>query len=239
MKSLTDSNFRCWASVVRRQPRTSAELLSWLTGPLKEFFPHRGLILTHGELVAGEMNITHMLTTGHEERYVCQLARKFELDCRGSLRWWFAERRPFYIDPGAPPHYASKFELEEIHAFSLQNVAAHGVLNVRANAGTYFSFSGIEGPLSNWHLEALELMTPVLNERFIAYCACSSNNANEKTACLSFRQKEIVRHVATGLDDKQIGRALGVSEKTIRNHLVDVYAQMGVHKRTQLMMILK
>lgn len=239
MKSLTDSDFHCWSAAIRLLPRGSIDLLPWLTGPLKEFFPYQRLILAHGELVAGELDVTHMLAVGHDERYLSQLPRKFELDCRSSLGWWFAQRRPFYIDPNSPPPHASKFEIEEINCFSLKNVAAHGVLNIKANAGTYFSFSGIEEPFSIWHLEALELMAPVLNDLFIIYCAGPPSNLADKISRLSFRQKEIARHVAAGLNDKQIGRALGISEKTIRNQLVEVYAKLGVGKRTQLMAILK
>ena len=45
--------------------------------------------------------------------------------------------------------------------------------------------------------------------------------------------------IARGVDDKSIGKTLSISGKTVRNHLTDVYHQLGVHKRAQLMALLR
>jgi hypothetical protein len=54
-----------------------------------------------------------------------------------------------------------------------------------------------------------------------------------------FGKVDIVRLIAKGVDDKSIANALSISEKTVRNHLTDVYHQLGVHKRAQLMALLR
>jgi DNA-binding NarL/FixJ family response regulator len=56
---------------------------------------------------------------------------------------------------------------------------------------------------------------------------------------LTCRQKDIVRQVAAGKDDKTVGRLLGISEKTVRNQLTAIYGQLGVCKRAQLMALLR
>ena len=52
---------------------------------------------------------------------------------------------------------------------------------------------------------------------------------------LTPRELEIVRMVATGLRNKQIGEALSISEGTVKIHLHSIYAKLGVSGRVELM----
>jgi DNA-binding CsgD family transcriptional regulator len=239
MMQLTESDLRAWLDCVTHPPQSLDALLPWLEGPLKKFFPYRGLVLCHGELVAGQLKVTHMLATGHEESYLRQLAKTFELELRGSLKWWFSTRQPFCIDPVSPPSHTSAFELEEIERFNLRNVAGHGVLNIKSNGGTYFGFSGVKEPLSGWHLGALRLMAPLLNDLLLTHLAGLQQKSHASLTRLTRRQTEIVRHVVAGWNDKAIARAMDITEKTVRNQLVGVYRTLGVHKRTELIALLK
>jgi DNA-binding CsgD family transcriptional regulator len=49
---------------------------------------------------------------------------------------------------------------------------------------------------------------------------------------LTMRQWEILRLVAAGLTNGQIGRRLSVSEATVRKHLENIYARLSVTNRT-------
>jgi DNA-binding NarL/FixJ family response regulator len=49
---------------------------------------------------------------------------------------------------------------------------------------------------------------------------------------LSPREQQVLRLVADGLANKQIGRALGISERTVKAHLGRVFRQIGVTDRT-------
>ncbi len=49
---------------------------------------------------------------------------------------------------------------------------------------------------------------------------------------LSGREREVLELVAQGLANKQIGRALGISERTVKAHLGRVFRQIGVGDRT-------
>lgn len=239
MRHLTKQDLQRWLEAITAQPKHAHELLPWVEGKLRVFFPFTQLFMAHGELVAGQIRTTHWLSSGHEERYLQQRATTFELEHRGSMQWWFINRQPFTIDPNAPPPFASQFEVDEIQTFGLQNVAAHGVLNSRSNAGTYFGFTGVSTPLSNWHLAALRLLAPVLNDLFLAYIAAQAPACTFALHALTLRQKDIVRQVVAGQDDKSVARQLGISEKTVRNQLSEIYAQLGVSKRTQLQALLR
>lgn len=239
MAHLSEADLKTWLSAISELPRCQDQFMAWLDGPLKSFFPYQKLFMAYGEHLAGEIKTTHWLTRGHTPEYLTQLATTFELDLRGSMRWWFARRQPFTIDPAAPPPFATVFELEEIARFGLHNVAAHGVLNCRSTAGTYFSFCGVPHPLSDWHLEALRLMAPVLNHLYLDTIASEIDKPAQALEALSPQQKRIVRLVAEGQDDKSVALALGISEKTVRNQLSEVYARLGIAKRGQLLPLLR
>ena len=50
---------------------------------------------------------------------------------------------------------------------------------------------------------------------------------------LSAREEEVLRLVADGLANKQIARKLSISERTVKAHLTNVFASLGVTDRTQ------
>lgn len=239
MRHLTEADLRTWFAVISHPLATPATLPAWLEGPLKDFFPYQSVLLAYGELTAGQATTTHLLTSGHEKNFLDYLPTVYELPDRSSIEWWLSTRQPFFIDPEHPPAYTSAFELEEIARFGLANVVAHGVINIKANAGTYFSFSRVKGPLGEWHLDAMKLMTPLLNDLLLGHFHHVSAKLPVELDALTVQQRAIVRHLAVGMDDKSIGRTLSITEKTVRNQLCKVYAQLGVHKRSKLIALLK
>lgn len=61
----------------------------------------------------------------------------------------------------------------------------------------------------------------------------SSRRAPEPGAQLSEREREVLAMVVDGLQNKQIARRLGISEKTVKAHLTSVFRTIGVTDRTQ------
>lgn len=54
-----------------------------------------------------------------------------------------------------------------------------------------------------------------------------------RVAALTDRELEVLRWTARGLTNKQIGRELGISNRTVQNHLVRIFAKLGVASRTE------
>jgi DNA-binding NarL/FixJ family response regulator len=52
-------------------------------------------------------------------------------------------------------------------------------------------------------------------------------------ASLSARERQILAAVVAGQTNSEIGAALFVSEKTVRNSLTRIFGKLGVHTRTQ------
>lgn len=50
---------------------------------------------------------------------------------------------------------------------------------------------------------------------------------------LSGREVNVLKQVAVGLSNKQIAGKLGISQKTVRNHLSRIFAKLGAGNRTE------
>lgn len=50
---------------------------------------------------------------------------------------------------------------------------------------------------------------------------------------LTAREVEILKMLATGMANKQIAYKLGISEKTVRNHVSNMYEKLGIYDRAQ------
>jgi DNA-binding NarL/FixJ family response regulator len=50
---------------------------------------------------------------------------------------------------------------------------------------------------------------------------------------LTYRELEVVKALARGRGNKQIARDLAISEKTVRNHVSNIYKKLHVYDRTQ------
>lgn len=59
---------------------------------------------------------------------------------------------------------------------------------------------------------------------------------NAIDAVLSRRELNVLRQVASGLSNKQIAFRLGISDKTVRNHMSKVFTKLGAKNRTEAVM---
>ena len=63
--------------------------------------------------------------------------------------------------------------------------------------------------------------------------AGAAGNASE----LSQREREVLHWLAQGLSNKEIARTLSLSENTVKTHLANVYAKLGVGRRTEALKV--
>jgi len=95
----------------------------------------------------------------------------------------------------------------------------------------HFNRRSADGDFSDRDGGLLELLRPFLvaiRERFELREASGSNGANGLTA----REGEILQWVARGKTNQEIAELLVVSSHTVRKHLENIYAKLGVHTRT-------
>ena len=61
-------------------------------------------------------------------------------------------------------------------------------------------------------------------------------SARASTNTLTQRELDVLRLVAEGLANKQIGKKLGLSENTVKTHVARIMGKLNVHDRTSLAM---
>lgn len=73
------------------------------------------------------------------------------------------------------------------------------------------------------------VIDPEVEPRLLARVNPLGNAADPITE----RERDVLRLAARGLTNKQIGVELGISDRTVQNHLANVYAKLGVASRTE------
>lgn len=72
-----------------------------------------------------------------------------------------------------------------------------------------------------------------LDPKVAGALVASRRRPAEPEVSLTDREREVLALVAQGLANKVIARRLGISEKTVKAHLTNVFAALGVSDRTQ------
>jgi DNA-binding CsgD family transcriptional regulator len=233
-------DIKTWIAALSEVPAgsiTADQILSWVEGPLRRFFPFQRFLGAYGRLSGGRIRMRNMVTSGHDPAFIASLEDAFDLNARGAFAWWVQNRAAFILDPASPPAFASKRELDEMRRFSLGVTAAHGVIDPFANTGTYLSFSGVAADDPVRARASLNLIAPVLHALFLATEQVSKSPID--LAKLTERQRQLVDLALMGLPDKTIATRLGISENTVGNHFRGIYERLGITKRSQLVAALK
>lgn len=75
------------------------------------------------------------------------------------------------------------------------------------------------------------IMAPEIARKMLL--AFEEADAEPSAPSLTERELEIITAIARGSGNKQIARALNISEKTVRNHISNIYKKLHVYDRTQ------
>ena len=71
-------------------------------------------------------------------------------------------------------------------------------------------------------------LIPVLNSRLV-----NRNLDKEKIDSLTKRELEVLIQVAYGMFNKEIANILDISERTVKNHISNIFKKIDVNDRTQ------
>lgn len=71
-------------------------------------------------------------------------------------------------------------------------------------------------------------LIPMLNKRLI-----TRDSDKEKLESLTGREKEVLIEVANGMFNKKIATSLHISERTVKNHISNIFKKLDVSDRTQ------
>jgi two-component system NarL family response regulator len=79
------------------------------------------------------------------------------------------------------------------------------------------------------------LLSPVVASKLVSEFAAMSKRADERAMRpnLTAREIEVLRLASDGLTNRQIGRRLGISENTVKNHIRNILEKLHLHSRME------
>ena len=60
-----------------------------------------------------------------------------------------------------------------------------------------------------------------------------TNKDAEKIKSLTKRELDVLKLLAVGMYNKEVGKRLEISERTVKNHVSNIFKKLGVTDRTQ------
>ena len=78
-----------------------------------------------------------------------------------------------------------------------------------------------------------DLTPPAVTARVRTELASRATALPAPEAPLTLRESQILRLIAEGLTNRQIGERLGLAEKTVKNYVSGLLAKLGMQRRTQ------
>ena len=61
----------------------------------------------------------------------------------------------------------------------------------------------------------------------------TANRSDESVHPLTNREMQVLRHVAMGLSNREVGQSLGISVETVKEHVQNLLRKLNVNDRTQ------
>ncbi|MBO0980629.1 response regulator transcription factor [Microbacterium sp. SD291] len=77
------------------------------------------------------------------------------------------------------------------------------------------------------------LMNPRVVHQATAMIRQRADEEDPRLGSLGLRERQILRLIADGLTNRQIGERLGIAEKTVKNYVSSLLSKLGLERRTQ------
>ena len=77
------------------------------------------------------------------------------------------------------------------------------------------------------------LMNSAVVQRATAKIRERADDPDPRLGSLGLRERQILRLIADGLTNRQIGEHLGIAEKTVKNYVSSLLSKLGLERRTQ------
>ena len=212
---------------------TEADFSSIARGPARALLPSKSLIAALGYIDLDHLQVVMLLAVDHPPQAVASIQQTGNMKDRRALAHWLQSGQPMVIDLPADGPMLSALEQHEIESFGLGRVGAHGVLDMVAKSGSYFSFAGLPDDLPvEVARRQLALITPHLHQALQAVRSHSSATF-DSGVMLTSTEAELIEWVSAGRTNAEIAAVRHRSEATVRNQLTTIFRKLGVRNRAE------
>lgn len=236
-----------------RKLETHRDLFHWLQSDVQRLLPHDILIAAWGDFSGRRisLDVVSPLPGVRTTAPVCTSLQQMLVDVFDA--WIEAGRAPFSAlvphFPGEPNDDAKLDVFSEMHS-----VVAHGIRDERGQIDCLYVALSRDCGDSQKSVEAMDMLLPYIDAAFrqvsllplqresaqivlpendsLPINAADLPNA-QSDARLSNREHEIMQWVSVGKTNVEIGQILGISPRTVRNHLQNIFRKLDVMNRAQ------
>lgn len=202
-----------------------------LMAAVADFLPSGLFLGALGHIDLDQLQITRLMTRGYTDDERARIQWSIGAEQRRVIAKWLDNGEPVVVRIPEDEAMLSPLERDEAHSFALNRFAAHGVIDLVARAGSYFSFGRLPRDIPTDQVKALlTLLVPHLHQALQSLDR-SAQTELPVAALLNAREVDLVRLMAAGHSNKQIAKACGKSPETIRNQLHTIFAKLGVSNR--------
>lgn len=203
----------------------------WTQGQVQALLPHRVLVCLqfgHGGSLA-RLECLHGTV-------LAPAAQRALTDVRAGLALRIARvcmqggRLPVLADFGAAACQPLEDLRGEVTTMGFDSVLVHGTGPTSAG-GSVFVLFGLPMRPNARHAYFLELLLPHLHLALGRLPADAAFAGGAPARPLSARETEIIGWLRAGKSNDEMGRILGISALTVKNHLQRIYRTLGVNNR--------
>lgn len=218
---------------VLRSVRTVTSLQHWSGTHLRNALPHEmsmfGLALRHALGFA----VVSVVTVNLPAEFVrCISGPGGSLMCP-ILHNWFKFRSPQSFDAAesaatVAPQWKSKF-----CEFDLRKIVVHGHTSPCESVASFFGLYRVSS-LEICMSQAMQLSAEIHEALLRTYRHTRAGAARSSLPTITDREREIVRWLAAGKTNWEVGRILGISDLTVKTHVQRLLDKTGTTSRAQL-----
>lgn len=149
---------------------------------------------------------------------------------------WFRTREPQLFDAATEsdartdPRWVAKFR-----EFDLRRMAVHGHASACGRMVTFFGLYQL-ARANDAEVQCIKAMAVPIHEAMLRVCMPGATESGESDAHpkVTDREREIVRWLAAGKTNWEVGQILGISDLTVKSHVQRLLSKTGTKSRTQM-----
>lgn len=194
--------------------------------------PYRTLLCALGRVCANIIRVEELYPIDYSPEHLALIRREVTVDERKVIKNWLTTREPQLIPSAGACTMLSPLELQELEAFSLQNIVAHGVIAPDASQASYFSFSGVPEPFVDDLVFRLKAVIPYMH---FALCnlLAKEHPESDRSLALTERERAILSALAMGLSNAAIAQRVHRSPHTIKHQIAALYKKLNAANRAE------
>ena len=185
--------------------RTEAQFAHLVRTSVRALLPHGSLIAVIGQIDLEHVEICRVASIDTPPAHLAQIPLKLNLRERPVVGRWLKDREPVVVQLPRDEAFLSERERFEIETYGLGRLAIHGLLDLHARTGSYFSFAQVdEAPADAWVLDRLRLVVPLLHAALLRLDDLPDPSVTQPATPLSDKEVQLLQWLAAGRSNIEI-----------------------------------